>query len=77
MKTLLKNFWLTSMITGVMVIGNWMWCVYVENWNPNNMSLDWIGVIIFAAIIWSMMTISQKGVEKIKAKNRKYIVKTL
>lgn len=77
MKTLLKNFWLTSMITGVMVIGNWMWCVYVENWSLSNMRLDWIGVIIFAAIIWAMMTIAQKGVEKVKAKNRKYIVKTL
>lgn len=77
MKTLLKNFWLTSMITGVTVIGNWMWCVYVENWSPSNMRLNWIGVIIFAAIIWAMMTIAQKGVEKVKAKNRKYIVKTL
>lgn len=36
MKTLFKNLWLTGIITGVMVIGNWMWCVYVENWNPNN-----------------------------------------
>lgn len=77
MKTLLKNLWLTGIITGVMVIGNWMWCVYVDHWNPNNMSLDWIGVIIFAAIIWSMMTIAQKGVGKLKSRSRKYITRQL
>lgn len=77
MKTLFKNLWLTSMITGVMVIGNWMWCVYVENWSPSNMRLDWIGVIIFAAIIWTLMTIVQKGVGKLKSRSRKYITRQL
>lgn len=77
MKTLLKNLWMTSIITAVMVIGNWMWCVYIEHWNPSTMRLDWIGVIIFAAIIWTMMTITQKGVGKLKSRNRKYITMQL
>lgn len=78
MKSWIKSFIIATVVTIALVGATWMYYVYIEHWNPANMSLVWSDVFMYQIIIWVVTRIAMAIRKKVKNNKKvKYITMTL
>lgn len=75
MKNVIAKMVISTLLTSVVVIGNWYWCVLIEHWNPSGMSLDWFRVGIMATINYGLISMYSWACRR--AKSKQYITMKL